>query len=232
MKVVWPGAALDHLVVAAVDLDAGIRWCEATLGVTPGPGGSHPLMGTHNRLLRIDGPGFAQAYLEIIAIDSAAMPTRGPGLKRWFDLDDPALMTRLREEGPALIHWVARTPNLLEASQAWRKLGIDRGDVLSASRMTPHGLLQWHITVRDDGRRLYDGCLPTLIQWGAVHPAAQMPAMGLQLVSVDLQHPQAQGLGEALDVLGLRAEGRVDVATGDPRLRALIATPTGVVAIG
>jgi hypothetical protein len=30
---------LDHLVVAARTLDEGVAWCEATLGVTPGPGG-------------------------------------------------------------------------------------------------------------------------------------------------------------------------------------------------
>ena len=44
---------IDHLVVAASSLDQGVAWCEATLGVTPGPGGEHPLMGTHNRLLRV-----------------------------------------------------------------------------------------------------------------------------------------------------------------------------------
>jgi hypothetical protein len=45
--------AVDHLVIAAASLEEGVAWCEATLGVTPGPGGEHPLMGTHNRLLRI-----------------------------------------------------------------------------------------------------------------------------------------------------------------------------------
>jgi uncharacterized membrane protein YphA (DoxX/SURF4 family) len=42
--------ALDHLVIMASTLAQGVAWCEATLGVTPGPGGEHPLMGTHNRL--------------------------------------------------------------------------------------------------------------------------------------------------------------------------------------
>ena len=44
---------LDHLVVAARSLDEGAAWCEATLGIVPGPGGKHPLMGTHNRLFPI-----------------------------------------------------------------------------------------------------------------------------------------------------------------------------------
>ena len=65
-------ANLDHLVVMANTLDEGVAWCEATLGVTPGPGGEHPLMGTHNRLLRIDSDAFSRAYLELIAINSKA----------------------------------------------------------------------------------------------------------------------------------------------------------------
>ena len=44
---------LDHLIVAAATLAEGVAWCEDMLGVTPGPGGQHPLMGTHNRLLKI-----------------------------------------------------------------------------------------------------------------------------------------------------------------------------------
>ncbi len=40
----------------------------ATLGIAPGPGGVHPFMGTHNRLLRL-GP---RLYLELIAIDPDA----------------------------------------------------------------------------------------------------------------------------------------------------------------
>ena len=47
-------AAVDHLVVAAATLADGVAWCERTLGVTPGPGGRHPLFGTHNRLLKIE----------------------------------------------------------------------------------------------------------------------------------------------------------------------------------
>ena len=37
------------------------------------------------------------------------------------------------------------------------------------------------ITVRADGQRLFDGCLPTLIEWGDTHPAATMPESGVTL---------------------------------------------------
>jgi hypothetical protein len=95
---------LDHLVVAARSLEAGVRWCEDTLGIAPGPGGVHPLMGTHNRLFSIASERFANAYFEIIAIDPAAPP---PRRARWFGMDALDLSA-----GPRLIHWVARTARL------------------------------------------------------------------------------------------------------------------------
>ena len=63
---------IDHLVVAAASLDDGVRWCEKTLGITPGPGGEHPLMGTHNRLFTIATVQHPKAYFEIIAINREA----------------------------------------------------------------------------------------------------------------------------------------------------------------
>ena len=67
---------IDHLVVLASSLDEGAQWCEAVLGVTPGPGGEHALMGTHNRLLSLASPAYPQAYLELIAINPGAASAR------------------------------------------------------------------------------------------------------------------------------------------------------------
>lgn len=223
------GAALDHLVVAAATLADGVAWCEATLGVTPGPGGAHPLFGTHNRLLRLDGPEQdPPAYLEIIAIDPAATPARAAPLKRWFDLDDTALQHHLQANGPQLIHWVARVPDLRAALVAWSQLGLDRGPAIAASRPTPTGLLQWRLSVRDDGQRLLDGCLPTLIEWGEQHPARTMPPSGLRLNQLRLHHPQADPLQRALATVGLNA---ATVAPGAAGLRADLHTPCGEVTL-
>ena len=223
-------ARLDHLVVLADTLAQGVAWCEATLGVTPGPGGEHALFGTHNRLLALGGAGYPLAYLELIAINSGAAGDTGSsasGRKRWFDMDDEALRRRVRSKGPRLIHWVARVPDVHAASAALATRGVDGGDVLRANRMTPRGLLEWQIGVRPDGRRLMDGCLPTLIEWGAVHPAASMPVSGLALQSFTLRHPRAADLRGALQAVGL---DQVAVVPGPaPRIEAALNTPRGPV---
>ncbi len=208
-------AAFDHLVIAAASLDEGVAWCERTLQRTPAPGGSHPLFGTHNRLLRVEGN--EHAYLELIAINPAARPTREAPLKRWFDFDDPALRDCLLRHGPQVIHWVARVDDIEAARRAWLALGIDPGPVLTASRDTPRGLLQWRITVRDDGARLFDGVLPTLIQWSGTHPAHTLPASGLRLHRLALAHPQANAVHTALAAIGLHAQS---VRDGAPAITA------------
>ena len=172
--------AVDHLVIAAHSLDQGVAWCEATLGVTPGPGGQHPVMGTHNRLLNIDGPGFEACYLEIIAIDPAASV---PGRARWFGLGQAALQASLRE-APRLLGAVLRTPQLDELRQGLHALGQDIGPLLAAERQTPEGRLAWRIAVRDDGAWPGAGRLPTLIEWAGRHPTEAMAPSALQLQSL------------------------------------------------
>ena len=230
MSAAPPLATLDHLVVLAPNLASGVAWAEATLGITPGPGGEHPLMGTHNRLLRLSNgegqPG--AAYLEIIAINPAATPTLQPPERRWFDMDDPALRERVAQMGPQLVHWVARVPALAAALLAWRELGIDRGEARAASRPTPGGLLQWQISLRPDGQRLFDGCLPTLIEWGPHHPTTVMPGSGLALQSLALQHPQATLLQAACQAIGL---DEVLISAGAARLSAQLATPRGTLTL-
>src|SRR6476619_7440085 len=112
------------------------------------------------------------------------------------------------------------------AVAALERLGIDRGRVLAVSRMTPRGLLQWEITVRRDGQRLFDGCLPTLIAWGDVHPAAAMPDSGVTLHRLAIRHPCAETLRKALDALGL--EG-IEAAEGTANLCATLHGPRSAV---
>jgi hypothetical protein len=217
-------------VVLAADLASGVAWCQRTLGITPTAGGEHPLMGTHNRIFNISSPAHPRAYLEVIAINSGATSARPAGARRWFDMDDAALQQQVAQHGPQLIHWVASVPDVAERCAALSGLDIDRGPVLAASRPTPNGLLQWQITVRDDGLRLMDGCLPTLIQWGAVHPCSSLPASGVQLQQLRLQHPQSATLQAACEAIGVASH--VAITAGDaPQLAAQLATPQGPVTL-
>ncbi len=211
-------AALDHLVVTATTLAQGVQWCEAVLGVTPGPGGAHALMGTHNRLFNIASERFPQAFFEILAIDPAAPP---PGRARWFGLDtiDPGAAPRLR-------HFVARSGAVDAQTTALRAAGLDIGPAIAASRDTPQGRLTWRLTVRDDGRLLAGGALPTLIDWGRTpHPTSNMPACGVTLRALTLR-----GLAPAISqMLGLPG---IDYAIGPgPALSAVFDTPRGPVTL-
>ena len=104
-------AKLDHLVVMVNSLAEGVAWCEATLGVTPGPGGEHPLMGTHNRLLRVASAEFPDAYLELIAINLNANYLYRTWENRWFDMDNALIRENVAQNGPQLIHLVASVPD-------------------------------------------------------------------------------------------------------------------------
>jgi hypothetical protein len=173
---------LDHLVVAAASLEQGVHWCERVLGVTPGPGGRHARMGTHNRLLRLSTEAFPDCYLEIIAIDPEAP---APARPRWFGLDDPALREALAD-GPRLVHAVARSPQLDVHRQHLIVCGVQPGEAMEMSRASAAGELRWQILVRPDGALSFGGALPTLIQWHCPHPAAAMPASGITLRSLSL----------------------------------------------
>ena len=224
------GPCVDHLVVFAADLAGGVDWCQRTLGITPTAGGEHPLMGTHNRIFNISSPGHPRAYLEIIAINSIATSALPAGARRWFDMDDATLQQQVAQHGPQLIHWVASVPEVAASHAALAAQDIERGAIITASRPTPNGLLQWQITVREDGLRLMDGCLPTLIQWGATHPCDSLPASGVQLQQLTLQHPQAATLRAACEAIGVASH--VAITAGDaPQLTAQLTTPRGPVTL-
>ncbi len=219
---------LDHLVVAAHTLQEGVAWCERTLGITPGPGGEHPLMGTHNRLFSIASHAYPTAYFEIIAIDKVAYNVRKTGARRWFDFENEALQHQLRQTGPQLIHFVANTPHAAPAVQALADLGIDRGELLSASRSAPQGLLSWQISVRHDGQRLMHGTLPTLIEWGSVHPTQHMAGSGVTLQALTASLPNTDELRAAYAAIDLQ---NVGVSQGPPNLIATLQTPRGLVTL-
>jgi hypothetical protein len=198
--------SIDHLAVAATSIEG--RQLDAFLGVDLSPGGRHPRMGTHNRLLRL-GP---TSYLELIAIDPQGI---APGRPRWFELDEPAMQARLAT-GPRLVHWVASVE-----STELPPLPVDVGPWEQFQR----GDLSWQLTVRGDGRLPAEGVAPSLIHWpGPAHPAVRLPDVGVTLEALELEHPRADEIQRQLDLLGLDVRcTRSDL----PRIGARLRTPLG-----
>jgi hypothetical protein len=114
--------------------------------------------------------------------------------------------------------------------------GIDRGPAIHAERKTNKGLLHWQISVRADGQRLFDGALPTLIQWGKpdaadplrLHPRNTLPRSGVTLQSISITHPSADKLQAAYASIGLNG---VTISSGPANIKATLQTPKGVVVL-
>jgi hypothetical protein len=132
------------------------------------------------------------------------------------------------------VHFVANTSDIQAAGQALRALEIDRGPAVQANRHSRRGLLQWQITVRNDGQRLFNGALPTLIQWGKpddgdpmrLHPRNNLPRSGVSLSGISITHPSADKLQAAYDVLGLTG---VPIVSGQANITVTLRTPKGII---
>ena len=161
--------AFDHMAIAARTLDEGAAWL-AGHGLTLEPGGRHPGMGTHNRLMSL-GPG---EYLELIAPDPEAdvRPC-------WFGLDG-------FDSPPRVAGWVMRaTP--LRAPAGTRVVQARRGD------------LSWQITLPLAGQMPRDGAQPMLIDWGdGPHPSDRLPDRGVRLTTVTERIGEIDGQNQSV----------------------------------
>lgn len=203
---------IDHIVIGAADLESGAAALEARLGVPLGPGGQHPDMGTHNRLMRT-GRG---EFLELIAIDPGATP---PDHARWFGLDEAHMAERLAA-GPAPIAWVVRTPSI-EAAKAASPVD------LGPTRRLRRGDLTWSLTVPETGVSAFGGLVPSFIQWDSSPlPAESMRATGLTLERIELASPDPDGLAGVLSALQL-SECATIVPADAPAIRFAMRTPQG-----
>jgi hypothetical protein len=219
----WPRIVLelDHLVIAATDLDAGEAWLSARFGVPLVAGGQHVGWGTHNRLLGVGGG----AYLELIAADPSQP---APAAPRPFMLDDPALRARLKH-APQLVHWLVRSDDLDTDLAALQYL-------TGPAKPMTRGALRWRITLPPGGRPPADGLLPTLIQWdvpAAERPGMRLPDSGVRLSGFAVRGPRAvverrPRVGAAIPIEWVESSDQDEPGS----LRATFDTPRGTVTIG
>jgi hypothetical protein len=206
---------LDHIMLAAPDLEAAVADFEQRTGVRPSEGGRHPGQGSRNVLATL-GNG---CYLEIIG------PDLGQGRTNNFG----EVLSRLR--APALLKFATGTHDIEAVRRRVSKLGLwplassgARADGLFAmSRTLPSGeVLKWRLLLLGSGD--YEGYVPFFIQWDSEPHPSQTAATGCALERFWVEHPDATGLAKLYSELDVA----VDVRPADrPRLNLTLQTPQG-----
>jgi hypothetical protein len=206
---------LDHIMLAAPDLEAAVVDFEQRTGVRPNEGGRHPGQGSRNVLATL-GNG---CYLEIIGPDLSQDRTNNFG----------EVLSRLR--APALLKFAVGTHDIEAVHQCASKLGlwplassgVRANGPFAMSRTLPSGeLLKWRLLLLGSGA--YEGYVPFFIQWDSEPHPSQTAASGCTLERFWVEHPDAAGLAKLYSDL----EVAVDVMPADrPRLSLALQTPKG-----
>jgi hypothetical protein len=206
--------SVDHLLVGAPDLDAGIAWFEQRTGVRAQTGGSHPGVGTRNALVSFG----RRQYLEIIAPDPA---------QSTFDFD----IDLRKLPGPRLVTWAISTPDIEGAVAAARRDKLQISDPNDGSRRRPDGsVLRWRSAgVLASLAEADVDPVPFFIQWAADsrHPSVDAPS-GCRLVDFEIAAPDPEKLEAVLASLGVDATVS---RAGHVQLTATLETPAGRVTL-
>jgi catechol 2,3-dioxygenase-like lactoylglutathione lyase family enzyme len=206
---------LDHIMLAAPDLEAAVADFERRTGVRPSEGGRHPGQGSRNVLATL-GNG---CYLEII----------GPDLTQDRINNFGELLSRL--PAPTLLKFAVGTSDIEAVHERTSKLGLwplassgARTDgPFAMSRALPSGeVLKWRLLLL--GSADYEGYLPFFIQWGSEPHPSRTAAGGCTLERFWVEHRDPAGLSRIYSEL----EVAVDVVQSDhPRLNLALRAPNG-----
>jgi hypothetical protein len=186
---------IDHILVAAPDLEGGRDYAESIFGTRPVIGGVHPGQGTRNALLGLED----DTYIEVIAPDPA-QPADLP-LSRYL----------ASRSSVQLSWWCARCDELEALQDTIRDAGLDAGSIDPWSRKRPDGEhLSWQLLMPNVPE--LGAALPFFISWDdmAQHPSRHVPVVG-RLETLTIRHPRADVLGS---LLGAAADIRTDATPG------------------
>ena len=197
---------LDHIVITAPMLGAGVHWLETALGVSMSGGGAHLGRGTHNKLLSL-GP---DTYLEVIAANPDDTQVE---MARMYDLDN-------QPTDIGLTNWAISSNSISDAMAA---APTEMGDIAQLSR----GANRWLMSAPKDGKLPFDEAFPGFLEWQTPPPAPLMPDVGCRLIKLEITHPDGPALAEILT--RFITETQVKILTGPRKsLRAEIITPQGM----
>ena len=208
-------SSIDHIVIGATDLEKATKKVEDLIEADFSTSGKHPLMATHNRLIKLQN----SIYMEVISIDpSASIPQSSAQKKRWFSLDSPSTKCRL-SLAPQPLCWVAAVDNI---EQAVSNCGYNPGRIIEVTRDE----LRWRLTVPENGKLSFDGVLPILIEWpNGKNPAKKMLESNLCLQQLTLFHSNPKRIKHVLSKLNI--SGPINIEFGEPRIEFSFKTASG-----
>lgn len=195
-------SGLDHILIGASSLDAGIAAFEAATGVVARRGGKHPGRGTENAIVSLG----EHRYLEIIAPRPDAPAS-----------DEFATALRALP-APVVVGWAVHVPDVAAAATRLQSRGATLSPPQAGSRITPTGdVLAW-TTFEIAEPRIPSA--PFFIHWTnpATHPSLSAPQCAL--VSFSVEDPDGTRLAtllSAIDVAGNKIQ-----SAAHPRMRATI----------
>ena len=161
---------LDHVVIAANNLDEGTSYLENKLNVKLSDIGYHRDMGTHNRVVKIS----KSVYLEVISID----PNCGHlNSKRWFNLDSLKLQSQLRKS-PQVIGYVIENVDIKILKYYEPFFKASRGEYKWKFAMPGT-----NASILADQSHL-NGIIPSLINWESEKPINKMQDNHLNLEKI------------------------------------------------
>ena len=206
---------IDHIVIGTANLISGTKILETKLSTKFSPGGEHMIMGTHNKLLKLQ----SNIYLEVIANNPNVIK---PSRQRWFSLDESSIKEKIKKS-PRLLCWVLEVDNIEDTV---KKCGYNPGEILQLSRDE----LTWKVTVPSNGKLVENGVLPVLIEWPSnQHPSKKLNNSKVSINKISLFHPEPYKIKNIIS--NLIESDLIHVSEGFPKMELILTTQNEKVVI-
>ena len=201
---------IDHFMIAGNDLERLSEFFTTLTGIPVAAGGSHPDLGTHNKLVATT----IEVYLELIAPNPAL--NVNSGLREVIEqMEDPAVHRMI------VLGKLDDFPGIV---RAYERAGVP-AEVKPLSRATATGeVLHWHLLM-PAARNEFGIFAPLFIDWGeATHPSRSLPPAPCTLVEVQAAHPETERVRALWGEIGFDMPL---LEEDEPRLSILLDTPKG-----
>jgi len=206
---------IDHIVIGANNLISGTSILETKLNVKFSSGGEHKIMGTHNKLLKLQ----SNIYLEVIANNPNANKLTRP---RWFSLDENNIIEKIKDT-PRTLCWVLEVENIEDTV---KNCGYNPGEILKLSRDS----MNWKVTVPPDGKLIDNGILPILIEWNKdQHPSKKLSNSYVSLNKISLYHQDPKKIKKIIS--NLIHSDLIQILEGSPKIELFFTTQNGKIII-